>query len=101
MFLNVLFKALRADPSAKRVMVYTLPVVCDLVWHVFYFHQAFIKRLLQVCFYQRADFSCAVLYLISEVHLVVLNSTSVLLMILFILGGAYQTNFAGQNVDAN
>jgi ribosome biogenesis protein MAK21 len=49
MFLNVLFKALRSDPSEKRVM-------------------AFIKRLLQVCFYQRADFGCAVLYLISEVE---------------------------------
>jgi len=47
MFLNLLYKALKSDPSIDRV-------------------KAFIKRLLQVCEYQPSHLICGLLYLMSE-----------------------------------
>jgi len=47
MFLNLIYKALKIDPSAVRV-------------------KAFIKRLLQVCVYQSSQLICGLLYLLSE-----------------------------------
>lgn len=49
MYLNLLYKSLKADLNAKRV-------------------QAFIKRLLQVCTMHEPPFVCGVLYLISELE---------------------------------
>lgn len=48
MFLNVIYKSLKVDPSLKRL-------------------KAFVKRLLQVCSTQQPSFVCGVLYLLSEV----------------------------------
>jgi len=47
MFLNLLYKALKSDPSVQRV-------------------KAFIKRLLQICEYQPSHLLCGLLFLISE-----------------------------------
>jgi len=47
MFLNLLYKALKSDPSLHRV-------------------KAFIKRLLQICEYQPSHLICGLLFLISE-----------------------------------
>merc|ERR1712106_424801 len=47
MFLNLLYKALKSDPSLHRV-------------------KAFIKRLLQICEYQPSHLICGLLFLMSE-----------------------------------
>ncbi|XP_068730456.1 CCAAT/enhancer-binding protein zeta-like [Montipora capricornis] len=47
LFLNVLYKSLKADPSLHRV-------------------KAFVKRVLQICSFQQPAFTCGVLFLISE-----------------------------------
>lgn len=49
MYLNLLFKSIRADLSMKRV-------------------KAFVKRLLQICFLHQPAFACGVLYLIKELE---------------------------------
>ncbi|XP_050405033.1 CCAAT/enhancer-binding protein zeta [Patella vulgata] len=48
MFLNLLYKAMRSDVATKRI-------------------KAFLKRLLQVCSYQSAQFVCGALILVSEI----------------------------------
>ncbi|ESP02919.1 hypothetical protein LOTGIDRAFT_206059 [Lottia gigantea] len=48
MFLNLLYKAMRSDVADKRI-------------------KAFVKRLLQVCSYQSAQFVCGALILVSEI----------------------------------
>lgn len=48
MFLNLLYKSLKADIVLRRV-------------------KAFIKRLLQVCCEQNPTFACGALFLVSEV----------------------------------
>lgn len=49
MYLNLLFRALKSDPSAKRV-------------------KAFVKRLLQILTLHQPPFICGVLYLIRELE---------------------------------
>ena len=49
MYLNLLFKSLKADLSMKRV-------------------KAFLKRLLQICFLHQPSFACGILYLIKELE---------------------------------
>ncbi|XP_073249023.1 CCAAT/enhancer-binding protein zeta-like [Porites lutea] len=46
-FLNILYKSLKADPSLQRV-------------------KAFIKRILQICSFQQPSFICGTLFMISE-----------------------------------
>ncbi|KAK2561000.1 CCAAT/enhancer-binding protein zeta [Acropora cervicornis] len=47
MFINVLYKSLKVDPSQNRV-------------------KAFVKRILQICSFQQPAFICGILFLISE-----------------------------------
>jgi ribosome biogenesis protein MAK21 len=47
LFLNVLYKAMRHDQDTARV-------------------KAFVKRILQICFYQKPQFVCGSLFLLSE-----------------------------------
>ena len=49
MFLNVLFKSIKSDPSMNRV-------------------KAFVKRMLHVCSCHSPSFTCGCLLLLSEVY---------------------------------
>ena len=59
LFLNLLYKSIRADESDRR-------------------RRAFIKRLLQVLFYQQAQFICGSLILIAEVSIFGFNYLTIL-----------------------
>lgn len=74
MFLNVLFKSLKCDPSLTRMKVEYISIVNVIIyvfilvitWHLC-ISKAFLKRILQACSIHDPPYICGCLFLISEV----------------------------------